>query len=242
MSDITKYVAYGLGGTTLVAGSFFLVAAFSGAQLSTMKGVGGMFPEAGKASVGSGASDPEIEVQLENDTRSPSQLFDAARSPLTAFVMQDPFSSQELSALENRLKSKMDELDKRARALNEREGLLEQDVEALARQKQEFERIKGNLLRESDEQRARESDLEANGAAITAREKEHWKKMAPFFADGDSDKTAKELLNVYSPEDAAKVLRHLPDDRVAELFTAINTVDPTKHQAYFKAFQLERAR
>ena len=93
MTDITKYVAYGIGGVTLLAGSFFLVAAVTGTPLSRMKGVGGLFPAEPAAEIVTEDKEPEIEEQLEGDVRSPEQIFDAARSPLTAFILQDPFSA-----------------------------------------------------------------------------------------------------------------------------------------------------
>jgi hypothetical protein len=80
MSNILKYAAYGLGGTTLIAGSFFLVAALSGTPLSELKAVGGLFPEKPAVQVSDDDQDTELEVQLQNDTRSPQQLYDSRRT------------------------------------------------------------------------------------------------------------------------------------------------------------------
>ncbi|MEZ6014496.1 MAG: hypothetical protein R3F49_05240 [Planctomycetota bacterium] len=242
MSDIAKYVAYGLGGSTLLAGSFFLVAALTGTPLHSLKAVGGLFPPEPKAEQGASDELPEIEEQLEGDTRSPEQIFDAARSSLTAFNLQDPFSAQELSSIENRLLMKMEELDRRSRSLDEREALLERDADFLDRRLKEFERLKMQLLAESDEQSAKVQEIDANREALAAREAQIYKNMAPQYEDGEPDVTAAQLMNVYEPEEAAKVLKHLSDERVRELLSAIHASPggPEKHKAYSRAYALEK--
>src|SRR5688572_29339479 len=100
MNNTLMYLAYGLGGSALVAGSFVVATALTGTPMNTMKGVGGLFPLEPSAVVTIPTGPPEVELQLEGDTRSEEQIFDAARSPLTAFILEDPFSAQELATLE----------------------------------------------------------------------------------------------------------------------------------------------
>lgn len=240
MSNTLKYVAYGLGGTTLVAGSFFLVTALSGTPVNDMKGVGGLFPAEPTAEVTPKAGPPEIEQELEGDTRSAEQIFDAARSPLNSFMLQDPFSAQELASLENRLLLRLGELDQRARSLDEREGHLDRDAEHLERQFKELERIKATILNESDEARAVGDEIEANRQSLAAREVQVYKSMAPQFEDGEAEVAAAKLIDVYSPEEAAKILRHLPDERVTELMTAILVAAPDRHRDFMRAYQLAK--
>lgn len=236
--SIVKYVAYGVGGTTLLAGSFFLVTALSGTPMNAMKGVGGLFPPEPKATLDAPSKLPEPEVQLENDTRSKQQVFDAARSPLTAFILQDPFSAQELGTLENRLKLKLEELDKRAKALDEREALLERDTEHLERQFLELDRLKSSLLSESDEQRALSDEIKANNTALAAREAAVYKQMAFLFDDGEPADTAAQLVDSYQPDKAAKILKNLTDDRAREILTAMN---PDVRKGYMQAYAVEKA-
>jgi hypothetical protein len=240
MSNTLKYVAYALGGTTLVAGSFFLATALSGTPLNAMKGVGGLFPPEPSAVVTTPAGPREIEEQLEGDTRSDEQIFDAARAPLTAFMLDDPFSAQELSTIEHRLRLKLEELDRRGRSLDEREAHLDRDAEYLGRQFKELDRLKAAILTESDEARAVGDEIEANRKALAAREVQVYKSMAPQFEEGEAEMGAAKLVDVYDAEEAAKILRHLPDDRVTELMTAILVAFPDKHRDYMRAYQLAK--
>lgn len=235
--NIAKYAAYGIGGLTLVGGSFLIVAAVTGTPLNKLRGIGGLFPEEPKAALSVEDEKPELEVELENDTRSAEQVFDSARSPLTAFVLQDPFSAEELSQLENRLQIKMDELEKRSRALDEREALLDLDAEHVERLRKDLERLRSGLLTESDEQRSEALELEANRKESEAREAEIYKRLALQFEDGEPATVAPQLMNVYEPDEAAKILKNLPDDRVSEILSAIHTVNQEKHRLYQRAYQ-----
>lgn len=240
MNNSLMYVAYGLGGTTLVAGSFFLATALSGTPMNAMKGVGGLFPPEPSAVVTPETKVPEVEEQLEGDTRSDEQVFDAARSPLTAFTLEDPFSTQELSTLEHRLRLKLEELDGRARSLDEREAHLDRDAEYLERQFKELARLKAVILTESDEARAVGDEIEANRLSLAAREVQVYKSMAPQFEEGEAEVAAAKLVDVYDPQEAAKILRHLPDERVTELMTAILVAFPDKHRDFMRAYQLAK--
>jgi len=240
MNNTLMYLAYGLGGTTLVAGSFFLAIALSGTPMNAMKGVGGLFPPKPTADVTPQTAPLEVEQQLEGDTRSVDQIFDAARSPLTAFSLQDPFSTQELSTLEHRLRLKLEEVDRRGRSLDEREGHLDRDAEYLERQFKELERIKATILTQSDEAQAVGDEIEANRRAFAAREVQVYKSMAPQFEEGEAEVGAAKLVDVYDAEEAAKILRHLPDERVTELMTAILVAFPDKHRNYMRAYQLAK--
>lgn len=240
MNNTLMYVAYSLGGATLVAGSFFLATALSGTPMNAMKGVGGLFPPEPVAVVTPEPEGSEVEVMLEGDTRSDTQLFDAARAPLTAFTLQDPFSTQELSTLENRLRLKLEELDRRGRSLDEREAHLDRDAEYLERQFKELDRLKAAILTESDEARAVGDEIEANRRSLAAREVQVYKSMAPQFEEGEAEVGAAKLIDVYDAEEAAKILRHLPDERVTELMTAILVAFPDKHRDYMRAYQLAK--
>ncbi len=240
MNNTLMYLAYSLGGTTLVAGSFFLATALSGTPMNAMRGVGGLFRPEPSAEVTPETAPPEVEEQLEGDTRSDDQIFDAARSPLTAFTLQDPFSTQELSTLEHRLRLKLEEIDRRTRSLDEREAHLDRDAEYLERQFKELDRLKAVILTESDEAQAVGDEIEANRRAFAAREVQVYKSMAPQFEEGEAEVGAAKLVDVYDAEEAAKILRHLPDERVTELMTAILVAFPDKHRDYMRAYQLAK--
>lgn len=242
MNHLFKYLAYGLGSLTLVAGSFFLFTAVSGTPLSKVGGVGKLFPERPEAPATSSRELPEIETLLENDTRSSDQIFDAARSPFATFTLQDPFSEIELARLENLLHMRKDQLDKREASLDERERFLDQDEEALKRRFDDLERLKAQILDESEDQRARTEELAAGEKAQAARESELYKSMAPLYEDNEPEVASRMLMNMYAPEEAAKVLEHMSDDRVRELLEAIHASDPAKHKEYSRAYSLHVSR
>ena len=131
----------------------------------------------------------------------------------------------------------MEELEKRSRALDEREALLDRDAEHIERLQKDLERLKSGLLAESDEQRAESQEIEANRKASEARETEIYKRLALQFEDGEPAVVAPQLMNVYEPEEAAKILKNLPDDRVSELLSAIHVSNPEKHRLYQRAYQ-----
>jgi hypothetical protein len=208
--------------------------------MSNMKGIGGLFPAETSAAAPVDIGPLEVEQQLEGDTRSNEQIFDAARAPLTAFTLGDPFSAQELSSIENRLVIRRAELDRRARSLDERVAYLDRDAEVLERQFKDLNDLKAKILAESDQARAVGDEIEANRRSLAAREVQVYKSMAPQFEEGEADAAAARLIDVYEAEEAAKILRHLPDDRVTELMTAIHVAAPDRHRDYMRAFQLAK--
>ena len=131
MNHLLKILAYGLGGFVLLIGSFVTYSALTGIPMHELKAVGKIFPEQVTIEQGESTMLPDVEEELQSDRRSPRQLFENAATPLGAFMLQDPFSAEELRSLEETLQVKIDEVAARARGLDERERELEADREHL---------------------------------------------------------------------------------------------------------------
>ncbi|MEM8713346.1 MAG: hypothetical protein AAGG01_20560, partial [Planctomycetota bacterium] len=96
MNNILKYLAYGIGGLVLLVGSFVTFSALTGTPMHEVKGVGKLFPEKVEVVEGESTMLPDAEVEIAQDTRSPRQLFENAATPLGSFMLEDPFSAEEL--------------------------------------------------------------------------------------------------------------------------------------------------
>ena len=131
MNHVLKILAYGLGGFVLLIGSFVTYSALTGTPMHELKGVGKLFPEQVEVEQTETTMLPDVETELQSDRRSPRQLFENAATPLGSFMLEDPFSAEELRSLEETLQVKLDEVALRARELDTRERELEADRQHL---------------------------------------------------------------------------------------------------------------
>lgn len=239
MTHILKIAAYGIGGLALVIGSFVTFSAVTGTPMHEMKAVGAMFPENVEAEVTEAESDllPEAEEELQSDVRSPRQVFDTAASPLGAFTLPDPFSEGELKELELTLQRKIDEVARRARALEEKERRLDQDRQHLDDLYKEFEKLRTTLVNQSDDNEAARDEISRDKTVFEERRDATDAQMAKLFEDTKATEAARLLTSVYSPDDAARILAQLDDGRVSELIGAIATILPDEAPQYVKALE-----
>lgn len=235
---LMNFAAYGIGAVVLLAGSFFLFAALSGAPISEMQGVGGAFPEEDSEPTTASNRLPHHQDELDGDRRGADQVLADAASPLSAFLLPSGFSADELTRLENELERRLRELAARERELDEREQGLEQDREVVDRLFADLETLRASLIDQSEEQAARTEELEANRAALEASRRASFAKLAPLYTDGRAEAAARMLVE-YEDAEAALILIALPEDRVAELVSAVRAVDPTRvkglQDAYMEA-------
>lgn len=244
MSHILKYASYGLGGLALIIGSFVMYSVLTGTPMNKMKAVGGMFPEqvAIEAAGGEGTELPDAEEEMDSDRRSPRQIYETASSSLGAFALQDPFSADELRDLEKRLQRGIDENARRANELDERERRLEEDRQHLEDLYADFHSLRTRLLEESAETEAAAAEVDRDRGVLQEREALSYKRMATLFEDTKADEAAQLMTAVYGPEEAARILVQLDDDRVSELITAIHELIPNESARYVKALQAARAK
>lgn len=241
MNHVLKILAYGLGGFVLLIGSFVTYSALTGTPMHEMKAVGKLFPEQVVVEEGESTMLPDVKEELRSDRRNPRQLFENAASPLDSFMLQDPFSSEELDALGKSLQIKLDEVDTRARDLDTRERELEADRQHLEDRYSELERLRTALLEQGADTEAAGEEVERDREVLEEEEMATYKKMASLFEGTEPADAANLLTSVYGPEDAAKILVQLEEERVRELIGAINVSMPDESIRYVKALQDLRA-
>jgi hypothetical protein len=237
MKQAIQITSYVLGSATLLGGSFVLFAALSGTPLRSVAGVGNLFPaeETGPATVDQDV--PTIDDQLVGDRRSKEQVFLEASSPLRVFVLENPFSSGELEILEQRLKTRMEELNKRKSALDDREAQVNADKQQYDRLFNELEDLRNQLIQEKDELINQRAETVRDEEALDDKQKAAWKAVSALFEEGTASTQAQMLIDGYSPKDAGLVLAELEIERVRELLSAMHKIDTPAYEATEKAWR-----
>ncbi len=233
MNKIILIFAGLMAAVLLLTGTFVTAAAMKGAELSTLPVIGKLFPEALEASVEVHTEAPNASVEevVKTDRRSPEQVIDMSASPLQAFLLPTPWSAVELEALEQKLQSRMGSIAEREKQLDERERLLEDSQRHLADLQMELENVRTGLITERDDTLALEDELVRKQEADKARRAANLKRMSSLFADGDSEESARLLLDTYpNPVDAGIVLSGLTPDRVRDLMQGIRAASQDKDQ------------
>ncbi|MEM9381988.1 MAG: hypothetical protein AAGB93_18680 [Planctomycetota bacterium] len=243
MNNILKILAYGLGGLALVVSSFVTFSALTGTPMHEMKAVGSMFPENVDAEVTEQSSTmlPDAEAEREADVRSPRQIYEGAASPLGAFALQDPFSAEELGALQDTLLIKIDELARRARDLDRREQQLEDDRGHIEDLYEQMVGLRTSVLEETADNEAASDEIARDRRVLAERESRTYAQMASLFEDTKPTEAARLLTSIYGPDEAARILVQLDDDRVRELVGAIQAILPEEARQYVMALQDLRA-
>ncbi len=237
MNHVLKILAYGIGGFVLLVGSFVTFSALTGTPMHEMKAVGKMFPEQVVVEETDSTMLPDAEVEMAQDKRSPRQLFDNAASPLSAFTLADPFSAEELRALEETLMTKLDEVAERAKDLALREQELEADRQHLEDRYKELESLRTALLEQDANTEAAGQEVDRDREILNEEKEETYKQMSTLFVDTEPEDAASLLHSLYGPEKAAKVLIHLEPDRVRDIVTALRVIDQNDTIRYVQALQ-----
>lgn len=235
MNHVLKILAYGIGGFVLLVGTFVTISALTGTPLHEVKGVGKFFPEQVVVEEGTSTMLPDAEVEIENDTRSPRQLFDSAATPLNSFTLADPFSAEELSTLERTLQIKLDEVAERARDLDVRERELDADRQHLDDRYGELQSLRTALLEQGADNEAAGDEVDHDREVLEEDKMETYKQMSTIFVDTEAADAAALLSSVYGPEEAAKVLVHLEEERIRDIIAALQVKDKNEGIRYFQA-------
>ncbi len=239
MNNLLKYVAYGIGGLSLLIGSFVTFSVLTGTPMHEMKAVGGIFPESVTAEevVSDNNQLPIPEEERSQDVRSPRQVYDTASTPLGAFALQDPFSAEELRNLEERLQRKLDAVAMRARELDQRERELDEERQHVQDLYVEITELRTSLLNQSAENEAASDEVGRDVEVLAEQKAKVYKQMASIFEETEAAEAAAMLTDNYAPKEAAKVLVHLEPERVRELMGAIHKLLPDEGGQYLKALQ-----
>lgn len=238
MNQVLKYAAYGIGSFTVLGGSFFMAAALSGTPMSAIPGVGGMFPEPVQPETKEEVQD--LREELAQDRRSAGQVYGRARSPLQAFLLDNPFSAGELEQITEDLKA-----ERRAVAMQEAE--LEQLRAELVEERQhyqdlfvELEELRTALVTRGEEQKAREEELRRKQKDLEGVERTSFEDLSPVFTEGKAKDSAAMLTQTYDPEQAAMILTALETERAAALLAEIHQADPEQGPLYMDAYRKAR--
>ena len=232
MNNIAKYVAYGLGAFSLCLGSFLTFAILSGTPLHEMAVVGGMFPEP-REIVGTGAGDENPLEELETDTRSSQMVLDEATTPLQAFVLQSPFSTEHLERLQAELKSAIRANEKLSLELGDTKSELDLQRLHIEDRWNELDLFRDKLVERDIELQALSDELDRDVLAQTEKQKAQWVKASMLFEKGKTKDVARNLV-LYPASDAAKILSALEPDRAAEILSAVPS---DKYLEYAEAFR-----
>ncbi|MEM6672754.1 MAG: hypothetical protein AAF726_07905 [Planctomycetota bacterium] len=244
MNEPLKILAYTLGSAGLVVGSFVTVSLLTGTPMNEMKAVGAMFPDEIAVEIegrGDAPAPPDVEHELLADNRSARAVLDSATTPLSAFQLADPFSSEELRGLERDLLTKLDEVDRRLLALDEREAQLEEDRRHVDDLYRRLVDLRTGILEQEAENQSVGDELEREAVVLEERRRVTFSQMASLFEDTKAKDAARLLTNVYAPAEAAEILAQLDDDRVREVIGAIQEIMPEEAGTYVRALQDLRA-
>lgn len=227
-----KIAAYVLTGMFLFMGSFLLFAALSGTPMNEMAMVGKFFPEPPEEVTPEAATQGVVE-ELDGDQRPADTVYRAASVPLNSFLLQSPFSSEELVQLQERLLAKITENEAMRDDLIAREIELETRERHLEDRWRELEEIRAALGNRELELAERDDELARDADAQEERERASWAAMSTLFAEGDPEELTPQLLTI-SPDKAAWILHELTGDRAAVL---MNALEPDDYRLYMDAYR-----
>lgn len=240
MNKVVEWTALSIGGLCLFAVSFLGFALSAGVPLKEVAVIGPMFEEA--------EDDPESEEPEEDQVDSPMESIDPAvpEPPesevvqrnaefLSLWTVPAPFEASELESLATRIKAKEDDLERRLRALEEREDDFSERAAGLTDQFATLETLRAEMMDLDRELRLREKEVESDDAAAAERERTGWSKTARLFEEGEAQETSRRLTK-FKPSEAAKILRAMDETRALELLKAI---PDELWKEYFDAYRAE---
>ena len=234
LNKILEYVAYAVGGVALFLASLLVFALTAGVPAHEVAVVGGLFPE---------PEAPEVEAPTkraadEDPTRpklTPKTMEEVVASTLSRLPTQShasPFEQSELQELVTDVKRLKLQYERDLESI----ALREDEVAERALANDERAKLLDDFMRQLDiresEISLRMAELARDEQAISEAEAKKWETVASAFADGEVDIQKQKLL-AYEPEDAARILVNLEDDRRNEL---LNALEPADFKAYNDAY------
>lgn len=220
MNKLLVQIGYALGGLSLFVSTFFVFALLSGTPLHEMALLDKLVPEPPEPQPVEVAEEPAAKEPAQAGGPTPADPVSNAAGILGVFQIPSPLSAEELQALARELEGKRTELDARLAELEAREERLALREEALAERYEELARLRKMLEELETELDLRREEVEAAEAARQAQEIERWKRVAKWFEEGEVEELVRQLTQ-FSPEEAALILRNLPDARAGELLRAV---------------------
>ncbi|MBK7642523.1 MAG: hypothetical protein IPJ19_05655 [Planctomycetes bacterium] len=254
MKPVVKYAAIGAGAIALLFGSFVTFSALSGQPLhkiAILKNFvkapdepaepdtnehGGDTAEHDPQTQGHGSeTEPAAEPHEQPKLASKEDLKALEKSVgvLGAFTLPSPFSSDELTDIQQAMKSKNRNLDTRETKVAQRERELDDREHDLDERQQELSALRKRLADKESELQMLSAEVERDSAARNARDAASWKEISKFFEEGDPKDMAGKLL-AFAPAEAAKILRSLDDERASAL---VNALPEQNYRDYIEAYR-----
>lgn len=239
LNKILEYVAYAVGGLALFLASLLVFALAAGVPAHEVAIVGGFFPEPEKPTM------PEV-VDRDPDAaparpklqpKTMEEVVQGVISRLPTQAQVSPFEQNELQDLVTdvkRLKLQYErdieeielreqEVDDRQLALDERQTLLEEFTRELDAREAEIALKQAELRR----------DEKAAAEALD----EKWKTVARAFAEGEPEALKAKLL-AYDPEEGARILFNLEEERRNELLGVLEAAEFKEYNDAFSALSM----
>lgn len=233
MNNIIKYAAFASGGVVLFFSSFLAFSALSGTPPHELAVIGGLFPAPVEEEVAPESAPIDLADEIERDDRPVTEVIEAAASPLRAFLLASPFSTDELDQLQRQVKRSHSDALARAGELDERERELEARERQLDERWEELVQIRTTLIEHDLELQQREDELTRDERNQAEQERASWASMAKIFENGDAAELI-DNLQLFGPENAAQVLRGLSEERASEL---INLIPRDRYLEFAEAYR-----
>lgn len=236
MNKILQYAGLAFVALLFFGGAFMGFAKLSGAPMHTLPIIGSFFEAPQESAVASHDQNP---TERAKQAGSVDEVVNNGASVLGAFVLQSPFTSEQLKDLEMQLKSKLREVQlelDRVRLhsieIDERETAMQDRWSELQELRNTLEKFEGDL-----NQRA--AEIARDEAAQTEKEASALQDLAKVFEEGEPEELILKL-KAYGEEDAAKLLNQMDVERAAELLRAMQPEDYVRFSRAYTAEQLRR--
>ncbi|MFT5048656.1 MAG: flagellar motility protein MotE (MotC chaperone) [Chlamydiales bacterium] len=219
MNNILKYLAFASGGVVLFFSSFLAFAAMSGTPPHELAVIGALFPSPEEPNTDENEPANLME-EVAMDDRPEAEVIESAASPLRAFLLESPFSTDELEQLQSQMKNGVEANNQRAIDFARREAELKVRERQLDERWEELVKIRTTLIEHDLELELREDELTRDERAQEEREEASWSSMSKIFENGKVDELAANLI-MFLPDQAAQILRGLTEERASELINAL---------------------
>jgi len=248
MKPALKYTLMAGGGLVLLFGSFVTFAALSGQPLHKVA-VLSLFVKAPDAPREPSPREHESETPAAQPAATTAQgekplakedvkAVERTIGVLGAFALPSPFSTDELTDLQQQLgrgnkdlKARLARVEQRERELDDRERDIEQ-------RQLELTELRQKLVDKESELRMLSDEVTRDSEARNARDAASWKELSKFFEEGEPADLAKKLLS-FDRREAAKILRSLDDERASAI---VNALPADKYHDYLDAYRAETAK
>ena len=233
---ILKGAAYMVAGLGLFVGSYVIVAARSGAELSELPIIGGMFPERVDVADEESAEPQTIAQEVEEDQRPQHQVIETSENVLSIFALDQPFTSEGLITLEKALEARMGAVEQRLRDLDQREREMNDQSEYLEDWENRLIALNDQLVNLKEESALQGEELDAANRAKEEKLNESRVRAAELYTDGKADEAAKRLLATYPPSEIGRILTFMDTERARNLMEQMHKSSPKEYPDIQKAW------